>query len=251
MDGFEKTDLNTVDTDSSVDESEINQPDSYYVPQDSPAQNTGVYHAAPGEYYDLPLNQPYQGNPFPAVQGAQSPYGAPANPYYQQPAPAYSQQPNPGFPQGQPFGGPVPQGYPQPQPLPQSYPQPQPIQPVAQNVYQQPVAGYYQSPVGQMLQPGYAAQTGSYYDPSPSVGRNVVCMVFGILALFVSFAFFDEKKVDYGDLGIQCVFLILSVVFGILGITGKTKSKGMSIAGLICSGLGIILTIIFIAGAVH
>ena len=204
MDGFEQKEDEPVNQ-PEEEISEVNQPDSYYQPQAQPEQ---IYHAAPGEYYEPPMNRTYPA-PYPDAQSQ-------------------------GYPQPQMYS--QPQGYPQPQmyPQPQGYPQPQ--------MYAQP-QGY--------PQPGTGIGTGSYYDPSPSVGRNVTCMVFGILAFFMGFAIRDDGILSPTGIALELLFLILSTVFGILGLTCKTRGKGMSIAGLICSGFGILFSILSFANVIQ
>ena len=204
MDGFEQKENEPVNQ-PEEEISEVNQPDSYYQPQAQPEQ---IYHAAPGEYYEPPINRTYPA-PYPEAQSQ-------------------------GYPQPQMYS--QPQGYPQPQMYsqPQGYPQPQ--------MYAQP-QGY--------PQPGTGIGIGSYYDPSPSVGRNVTCMVFGILAFFMGFAIRDEGILSPTGIAIELLFLILSTVFGILGLTCKTRGKGMSIAGLICSGFGVLFSILSFANVIQ
>ena len=204
MDGFEQKENEPVNQ-PEEEISEVNQPDSYYQPQAQPEQ---IYHAAPGEYYEPPMNRTYPA-PYPDAQSQ-------------------------GYPQSQMYA--QPQGYPQPQMYsqPQGYPQPQ--------MYVQP-QGY--------PQPGTGIGIGSYYDPSPSVGRNVTCMVFGILAFFMGFAIRDDGILSPTGIALELLFLILSTVFGILGLTCKTRGKGMSIAGLICSGFGILFSILSFANVIQ
>ena len=228
MDGFEQKEDEPVNQ-PEEEISEVNQPDSYYQPQAQPEQ---IYHAAPGEYYEPPMNRTYPA-PYPDAQSQ----GYPQPQMYAQPQ---------GYPQSQMYA--QPQGYPQPQMYaqPQGYPQPQ--------MYAQP-QGYpqpqmYAQPQG-YSQPGTGIGTGSYYDPSPSVGRNVTCMVFGILAFFMGFAIRDDGILSPTGIALELLFLILSTVFGILGLTCKTRGKGMSIAGLICSGFGILFSILSFANVIQ
>ena len=153
----------------------------------------------------------------------------------------------------------------------QPYPQ---VQNVQQNQFaQQPVNNqYYQPATGQYIQPGYN-QYGQMYpqnmnaEPRRSVAKNVVALVFGIIGLIFSFptaallyeathvrrysvygySYYDRTSIASGAVVafiFEFVFLLLGFLFGLLGMCGKTRGKGMGIAGFICTILGIIFLII-------
>ena len=163
----------------------------------------------------------------------------------------------------------------------QPYPQSQNMQqgqfaqqPYPQNQFaQQPVNNqYYQPGTGQYIQPGYN-QYGQMYpqnmnaEPRRSVAKNVVALVFGIIGLIFSFptasllyeathvrrysvygySFYARTSIASGAVVLfifEFVFLLLGFLFGLLGMCGKTRGKGMGIAGFICTILGIIFLII-------
>ena len=153
----------------------------------------------------------------------------------------------------------------------QPYPQNQNVQ---QNQFaQQPVNNqYYQPATGQYIQPGYN-QYGQMYpqnmnaEPRRSVAKNVVALVFGIIGLIFSFptasllyeathvrrysvygySYYARTSIASGAIVVfifEFVFLLLGFLFGLLGMCGKTRGKGMGIAGFICTIVGIIFLII-------
>ena len=163
----------------------------------------------------------------------------------------------------------------------QPYPQSQNMQqgqfaqqPYPQNQFaQQPVNNqYYQPATGQYIQPGYN-QYGQMYpqnmnaEPRRSVAKNVVALVFGIIGLIFSFptasllyeathvrrysvygySYYARTSIASGAIVVfifEFVFLLLGFLFGLLGMCGKTRGKGMGIAGFICTIVGIIFLII-------
>ena len=103
--------------------------------------------------------------------------------------------------------------------------------------------------------------------PRLSVAKNVVALVFGIIGLIFSFptaaslyeathvkrrysiygSYYTRSAVTSGAIVVfifEFVFLLLGFLFGLLGMCGKTRGKGMGIAGFICTILGIIFLII-------
>ena len=181
-------------------------------------------------------------------------------------------QQNQGFQQGQ-F---VQQPFQQNQNAQQPYPQNQNAQQngFQQNQFaQQPVNNqYYQPATGQYIQPGYN-QYGQMYpqnmnaEPRRSVAKNVVALVFGIIGLIFSFptaallyeathvrrysvygySYYARTSIASGAVVafiFEFVFLLLGFLFGLLGMCGKTRGKGMGIAGFICTIVGIIFLII-------
>lgn len=112
------------------------------------------------------------------------------------------------------------------------YQQPQYQQP--QQQYQQP---QYQQP--QYQQPQYQQTDYQYQNqpvqPKKSIGLAVTSMVLGI----VSLAFFC---IPYLALPVGIVGLIL----GIVSIKGHKDGKGMAIAGIIMSSVGIVIAVIFL-----
>ena len=112
----------------------------------------------------------------------------------------------------------------------------QPTQPVeaapqynAQPQYQQP---QYQQP--QYTQPQYAAP--QYAAPQPAkkklIGLSIASLVLGILSLLACCCYCGA------------LFGIPGAICGAIAMAKKADGKGMAIAGLICSILGVLLCII-------
>ncbi len=64
------------------------------------------------------------------------------------------------------------------------------------------------------------------------VGFGVTSMVTGILSLILFWAFF-----------INFALSVVAVIFGILGLK-RPQSKGMSIAGLVTGGIGLLISVL-------
>ena len=139
-------------------------------------------------------------------------------------------------PQGQPNGGSGYQPYeppPQGETPPASYQPPVPYQPP---YYQQPPYGYQQPP----YQPPYYQPP--YYqppDPGPqeSIGCSVASLILGILSVVCCCLWFGA---------ISPIGLIL----GIVGLKKAPSSKGMAVAGIILSLLGLLGLIVMILSTV-
>lgn len=129
---------------------------------------------------------------------------------------------------------------------------------------QQPVnTQYYQPGTGQYVQPGMSAAN---IISGGSKSKSVICMVFGILSTLFGLilgpiisrvmstrhnTFFRYQMNGLGVFYIilEIIFLSLSIIFGIMSRTGKSGGKGMTIAGFICSGVGVFFVILGLAGA--
>ena len=87
-------------------------------------------------------------------------------------------------------------------------------------------------------------QNNTYQQPAPAQpgkGFGIASMVLGIIALLVTLlsCCLPFMLILSGLLG------LLSIVFGIIAIA-KKGGKGMGIAGLICSGIGLLLAIVIL-----
>ena len=84
----------------------------------------------------------------------------------------------------------------------------------------------------------------SYQQPVPSQpgkGMGIASMVLGIIALIVTLV---SCCMPFGYF-LASILGILSIVFGIIAIA-KKSGKGMGIAGIICSVVGLLLAIVII-----
>jgi hypothetical protein len=92
-------------------------------------------------------------------------------------------------------------------------------------------------------QPGYGqpayGQPGGLHGPQKN-GLGVASLVLGILSLFTWFFF------------IGGLFGLIAIVLGIIGLgrvkRGEANNRGMAIAGIITGALGVLLTILVVAG---
>lgn len=87
-------------------------------------------------------------------------------------------------------------------------------------------------------------QNNTYQQPAPAQpgkGFGIASMVLGIIALLITLlsCCLPFLLILSGLLG------LLSIVFGIIAIA-KKGGKGMGIAGLICSGIGLLLAIVIL-----
>ncbi len=136
----------------------------------------------------------------------------------------------------------APPGYnPVPQPSPYAAQQPYPTE---QSAYppQQPPPPYPgpNYPYGAPYPPPYHA----YPQPRTGNGKAVAALVFGILSI----VFFWLSILDG-------VFVILALIFGILGLSESQRQggngRGLAVAGLICMGIGAAAAILWTAALVH
>jgi uncharacterized protein DUF4190/uncharacterized protein DUF6264 len=140
-------------------------------------------------------------------------------------------------------------------PVPPEYAPPGYTPPFQPQPAQQPPPGYGQDPqYGQPPQPGYPTQYPAPYQgygapPPPayhgyaqpgtgSNGKAVAALVLGIVSIVMFWlSFFDA------------VFIILALIFGILGLSDSRRrggtGRGMAVAGLVCMGVGVVAAVIF------
>ena len=103
-----------------------------------------------------------------------------------------------------------------------------------QNGYQQPYGGQNQStPLSCSAQPVYQQESQSTIS-AESGGFGIASMICGILSIITCC--------------VWCLSVPLAIVSIILGILQLTKgaAKGMAIAGIICSGVGLLLMLCFL-----
>jgi hypothetical protein len=107
--------------------------------------------------------------------------------------------------------------------------------PYQQNTQQPPYQQQYQQPV----RPDYQYQQ-QFQEPvqKPSSGMAVASMVLGIVAFLFSCVYF-----------IAIPAAIVGLILGIVSIKGRKGGKGMAIAGIILSGIGIVIALILIFSA--
>lgn len=116
----------------------------------------------------------------------------------------------------------------------QSAPNQNPYQQSApnQNTYQQ-----YGTPQNQYQQ-NYV-QYGEYQEPKKSNGMAIGSMVCGIISILISCCWY-----------IGLPLAIVSIVLGIIVLKNKKDGKGMAIAGIVLSGITVIIAIVAIIGVV-
>lgn len=86
--------------------------------------------------------------------------------------------------------------------------------------------------------PEYQPQPASQ-QPAPTGGSNwagIIALVVGIVAIVMSFIPIVNV--------VAIILGVVAVVFGIIGLVRKSRSKGMSITGLILGGIAIIIAVI-------
>jgi hypothetical protein len=107
--------------------------------------------------------------------------------------------------------------------------------PYQQNPQQPPYQQQYQQPI----RPDYQYQQ-QFQEPvqKPSSGMAVASMVLGIVAFLFSCVYF-----------IAIPAAIVGLILGIVSIKGRKGGKGMAIAGIILSGIGIVIALILIFSA--
>ena len=71
---------------------------------------------------------------------------------------------------------------------------------------------------------------GTYWLPIPSLVLGIICAL----------ALFDESEWDSDTTTGLLLFAIIGLVLGILGVSKQTKGRGMSIAGIVLSSLGLL-----------
>lgn len=139
-------------------------------------------------------------------------------------------------PQEQPPYAPQPQYQPQ-----QSYqpPQAQPQTPPQQPELAQPQPGAYPAPGGYPA-PGpapYAASGGYPYAPAPAPSSGVGGMAIAALIVGILAALTGLVPV------VGLVVAVVGVVLGIIAVRGR-RGRGMSITGLVLSGIGLLTSIV-------
>jgi len=128
--------------------------------------------------------------------------------------------------------------YQQPQNQQQQYQQPQNQQPQYQQPqYQQPQ--YQQTQYQQPLQPGYQYQQNQDTEPRKSNGMAVAALVLGIVSFVLSCVYY-----------ISIPAAIVGLILGIISIKGNKGRKGMAIAGIILSGIGLLFALVIVFGIV-
>jgi hypothetical protein len=131
--------------------------------------------------------------------------------------------------------------YQQPQYQSPQYQQPQQQQPQQQQPqYRQPQ--FQQAPYQQPAQPDYQYQQYQQYPNTaqkPSTGMAIASMILGIASVVTSCLWF--LSIPAG---------IVGLVLGIICLKNKQDGKGMAIAGLILSGVGIVAALIVIISAI-
>ena len=100
-----------------------------------------------------------------------------------------------------------------------------------QNAYGSPYAGQYNSAAN-----SYAAATPAPKKDKKGIALSIVALVLGILGLICCCLLG----------GWSMIISIPGVVCGIIALVKKCAGKGMAIAGVICSGLSIVLAIVMI-----
>ena len=98
---------------------------------------------------------------------------------------------------------------------------------------------YTQSDMNYGADNGYTRvnNNGAYFEPAPETqGFAIASMTLGIIYLVCC---------CLGN--ISLIMAIVSIVFGIIALVKKAPGKGMAIAGIICSGLAVL---IYIAAAI-
>lgn len=71
---------------------------------------------------------------------------------------------------------------------------------------------------------------GTYWLPIPSL----------VLGIFCALALFDESEWDQDTIDGLLIFAVIGLVLGIIGVSKQTKGRGMSIAGIVLSSLGLL-----------
>jgi hypothetical protein len=173
-------------------------------------QATGPGQPFPGQPFpgQPPTGEPSPGQPYPPGQPGDGQAAAGGQPYTQ------------GYPPGQPGYS---QAAPGSQPYAQGYPPPGQAYPAGPPPYGQAYPG----------QPGYGQAAGYPYSRAGRVnGFAIASFVLGLA-------------------GFMLVTLVLSVVFGIIALAGIRKTggrgKGLAIAGLVLSGVWVLLFAAIIA----
>lgn len=123
-------------------------------------------------------------------------------------------------------------------PQPVAQPVAQPVQPVYQQpVYQQPVQPVYQQPIYQ--QPAYQRavyQQPQLREPTRINGAATAGLIFGILTLVFCWVPF-----------LNFILGLFGLIFSIVGMSRKNAGgKGRAIAGLVCTLLGSVVTVLYI-----
>lgn len=116
--------------------------------------------------------------------------------------------------------------------------QPQYQQPQYQSPsYQQ--TPYQQSQYQQPAQPGYEYQQYQSTEQRKSNGMSIAALVLGIISFLFSCIYF-----------LSIPSAIVGLILGIVSIRGNKGGKGMAIAGIILSGIGLLFSIVIVCGAV-
>lgn len=110
--------------------------------------------------------------------------------------------------------------------------------------YEEPtVAAYFEeAPASEPVvesAPQYNYQQNVYEQPQESKALSIVALICGILAI---------PMCCCGWLGI--IVAIAAIVCGIISLINKKGGKGMAVAGIICGGLGLILSVIMTIASV-
>ena len=186
------------------------------------------YGGQPGQYGPAPGAVPEPGAPYP---GQAPQYGG--QPPGQGQPPGYAEQP--GYAQQPGYGPPPPGPYDQQQHGQQQYGQQQ----YGQAPYGQPAYGQ------QPYAPGYAP---AGYAPGYAVPKNNTLALWSMILGIVQFVLFGPL------LGIPAIILGVISLRQIRERAPAESGRGMAIAGIVCSAVGIVLTIfvvIFFISVVH
>lgn len=71
---------------------------------------------------------------------------------------------------------------------------------------------------------------GTYWLPIPSLVLGILCAL----------AIFDESEWDQDTINGLFLFAVIGLVLGIIGVSKQVKGRGMSIAGIVLSSLGLL-----------
>jgi hypothetical protein len=183
-------------------------------------------HPIPAEYappgYTGPIAPPATPPPPPPATPPPPPYGRPgANPYGNAGSNPYGSAygpPPPGYGSDNPFANPPGTPYTDPRQQQPPYQYPGPPSPYGP---------------GAPVPPPYRG----YTQPGGNSGKAVAALVLGILSIvFCWLSIFDA------------IFIILALIFGLLALSetknGRSKGRGMAVAGLVCLVIGALLATI-------
>lgn len=95
---------------------------------------------------------------------------------------------------------------------------------------------------GQSPNPSYSYQNQGYGTPQNmdggARGLGIASMVLGIIALLIA---------CWSAWWLTIILAVLSIVFGIISIQKNDSGKGMSIAGIVCSAVALLMGVLVVA----